>query len=69
MKRETVMGLLNSIIKSWVQGVARKIGYEESVCQEANAEIFAFGSYRLGVHGPGEQSLKCAACWSLVHPA
>ncbi|EYU40810.1 hypothetical protein MIMGU_mgv1a026248mg, partial [Erythranthe guttata] len=42
-KREEVLGRLDQIVKMW----------RESIVDEANAKLFTFGSYRLGVHGPG----------------
>ena len=51
--REHALGALDRIIKEWVKGVLQVSGYDSSMCEEVNAKIFTFGSYRLGVHGPG----------------
>lgn len=36
--------------QDWIRGVAARRGHPS---EDANAKIFTFGSYRLGVHGPG----------------
>jgi poly(A) polymerase Pap1 len=37
------------IVKSWVKQLTRQRGYTDQMVEDANAVIFTFGSYRLGV--------------------
>lgn len=48
-----VLGRLNALVKEFVQIVADKQGVGAATKREAGGKIFTFGSYRLGVHGPG----------------
>ncbi|XP_061369611.1 nuclear poly(A) polymerase 4 isoform X2 [Gastrolobium bilobum] len=51
--RQEVLQRLDQIVKSWVKQLTRQRGYTDQMVEDANAIIFTFGSYRLGVHGPG----------------
>ncbi|TCD67511.1 polynucleotide adenylyltransferase [Steccherinum ochraceum] len=51
--REIVLGRLASLVRKFVRAVSVKQGLSEAAAEAAGGKIFTFGSYRLGVHGPG----------------
>eukprot|EP01061_Rhynchopus_euleeides_P015181 TRINITY_DN26001_c3_g1_i1.p1 TRINITY_DN26001_c3_g1~~TRINITY_DN26001_c3_g1_i1.p1 ORF type:complete len:631 (+),score=198.45 TRINITY_DN26001_c3_g1_i1:119-2011(+) len=53
IRREEVLVLLNQLVKAWVAGEARQQGYSEADARKLGGRIYSFGSFRLGVHGPG----------------
>ncbi|KAL8118684.1 nuclear poly(A) polymerase 4-like isoform X1 [Apium graveolens] len=52
-KRQQVLARIREIVVVWVKQLTRLRGYTDQMVEDANAVIFTFGSYRLGVHGPG----------------
>lgn len=50
--REDVLSKLDALVKEWSRRVADHLGLADSV-GDGGARIYTFGSYRLGVHGPG----------------
>ncbi|CAH9076655.1 unnamed protein product [Cuscuta europaea] len=52
-KREEVLCRLDQTVKLWVKQLTRQRGYSDQMVEDANAIILTFGSYQLGVHGPG----------------
>ncbi|KAG8039375.1 hypothetical protein GUJ93_ZPchr0030g33465 [Zizania palustris] len=52
-RREEVLRELDKIVKDWVKQLTSQRGYTDQMVKDANAALFTFGSYRLGVHGPG----------------
>ncbi|PNH07401.1 Poly(A) polymerase [Tetrabaena socialis] len=57
--REDVLGLFYQLVQTWVKGVCRKKGFN---AEDARAHVYTFGSYRLGVHGPGESAARHGVC-------
>ncbi|KAL4076329.1 poly-A polymerase [Scleroderma citrinum] len=51
--REMVLGRVAALVKKFVYQVSLKHGLSEAAASAAGGKIFTFGSYRLGVHGPG----------------
>ena len=51
--REVVLGRVAALVKKFVRKVSLVRGLSEGAADAAGGRIFTFGSYRLGVHGPG----------------
>jgi poly(A) polymerase len=51
--REVVLGRVAALVKKFVRKVSLARGLSEAAADAAGGRIFTFGSYRLGVHGPG----------------
>jgi len=51
--REIVLGRVAALVKKFVRAVSLNRGLSEAAANAAGGKIFTFGSYRLGVHGPG----------------
>ncbi|KAI8531029.1 hypothetical protein RHMOL_Rhmol11G0106100 [Rhododendron molle] len=51
--RLTFAQLYTDVVKRWVKHLTQQRGYTDQMVEDANALIFTFGSFRLGVHGPG----------------
>ncbi|AGO10452.1 AaceriABL002Cp [[Ashbya] aceris (nom. inval.)] len=52
-KRIKVLQELQALAQEFVFKVSRKRNMSEGMARDAGGKIFTFGSYRLGVHGPG----------------
>lgn len=48
-----MLGRLAALIKKFVRQVSLSRGLSEAAANAAGGKIYTFGSYRLGVHGPG----------------
>lgn len=51
--RELVLGRVATLVQKFVHKVSLSRGLSEAAAVAAGGKIFTFGSYRLGVHGPG----------------
>ncbi|KAJ2724304.1 polynucleotide adenylyltransferase [Coemansia sp. Benny D115] len=51
--REVVLGKIDRLVKQFVYLASLKHDFSESLARTCGGKIFAFGSYRLGVHGAG----------------
>ena len=48
-----MLGRLAALIKKFVRRVSLARGLSETAANAAGGNIYTYGSYRLGVHGPG----------------
>lgn len=48
-----VLGKIDSMVKDFVYRASIAHGMSDQIARQAGGKIFTFGSYRLGVHGPG----------------
>ncbi len=51
--RTVVLESLQKITTEFVRQVSKKKGFSDAVANSAGGKIFTYGSYRLGVYGPG----------------
>jgi poly(A) polymerase len=54
-KRVKVLKLLQEITEAFVRHVGKQKGLAPSVINSAGGMVSTFGSYRLGVYGPGRE--------------
>ncbi|UZJ52103.1 hypothetical protein CBS101457_001423 [Exobasidium rhododendri] len=51
--REVVLSKIDGMVKDFVYKASLSRGLSQSIASTSGGKIFSFGSYRLGVHGPG----------------
>lgn len=51
--REAVLGHVSKLVKEFIYQACIRRNLSEAAARGAGGKIFTFGSYRLGVHGPG----------------
>lgn len=51
--RKQTLGRLQKMVQEFIRQVGKKKGLSQSAIDNAGGKIFTFGSYRLGVFGPG----------------
>ena len=54
MNRLTVIAHLKSVTQAFVRHIGQRKGLPQSLLDSAGGTVFTFGSYRLGVYGPGQ---------------
>jgi poly(A) polymerase len=59
-RRKKVLGHLQKVTEQFVRHVGLKKGLAPSVIESAGGKVATFGSYRLGVYGPGTCLSSCA---------
>ena len=52
--RKTTLQLIQKVVIEFVKHVSKSKNLPQSTITAAGGKIFTFGSYRLGVYGPGE---------------
>ncbi|PIS55911.1 Poly(A) polymerase PAPalpha [Candidozyma auris] len=52
-KRVDVLALMQKMVQEFVFKVSKKRNMSDGMAKDAGGKIFTFGSYRLGVYGPG----------------
>lgn len=52
-KRVEVLTLFQRLVQEFVYTVSKSKNMSDSMAQDAGGKVFTFGSYRLGVYGPG----------------
>lgn len=52
-KRVEVLALFQRMVQEFVYNVSKKKNMSDGMAKDAGGKIFTFGSYRLGVYGPG----------------
>lgn len=52
-KRVEVLGLFQKMVQDFVYTVSKSKNMSDGMAKDAGGKIFTFGSYRLGVYGPG----------------
>jgi poly(A) polymerase Pap1 len=57
-----VLQLLQRVTVEFVQVVSRKKGLSPAAVEASGGKIFTYGSYRLGVYGPGKCSAMYESC-------
>jgi poly(A) polymerase len=53
-QRKRVLAHLQRVTEELIRAVGKKKGLSQSALENAGGKVFTFGSYRLGVYGPGK---------------